>query len=72
MKIADCYFNTKANQVILSGEYEGGIWHIEVETENGIDCKWILNKEPRHCRGFLHVAEDSNLLKILSIVENLK
>ena len=72
MKTADCYFNSKANQVIFSGEYEGGIWRIEAESENGIDCKWILYKQPRHCRGISHVAEDSNLLKILSIAENLK
>ena len=71
MNIADCYFNSKVNQVIISGKYEVGNWRIEVESKNGIDCKWILHKQPRHCRGLLHVAEDSNLLKILSIAENL-
>jgi hypothetical protein len=67
MKTADLYYNTESAQVIISGEYEGGTWRATLSGD-----KWILHEQPKHCRGLLYIGEDVNLLKVLSLTENLK
>jgi hypothetical protein len=67
MKLADLYFNLNEGQVIINGEYEGGVWRI-VHTQ-AIDYQCY--KTPRHCRGMIHLGDADNLLDALAIVGKL-